>query len=1326
MHARSNGLKGRGLLAAAAVALVVGVPALLWASVTLVTPSNYTLLPNPAVGNQYYVDRTFTIASQPAGFETYTLILTANNDKNVTSANHLTFTLSTSSTVYVAYDRRATSLPSWMSGFTGTGGRVYSSGDSSMSYFNLYSKNYGAGSVTLGGNEGSSHGAGSNYIVYVQELGPPPPLAVNPAALTLAPSQTGLAVVTGGTPPYHVSTGNPAVAQADILVDQVVVTGVTDGSATITVTHGASGSVTIAVTVATALSVTPNSLNLTIGDLGTAAVSGGTAPYAVSSTSPPVAAAVMSTADEVTVTAAAQGTAVVTVTDAASGSVTISVYVGPPLTAHPNTMDLNVGETADITVAGGTGAYMAASGNPSIATVSLAGSTVTVTAVSPGSITVNITDSAMNVVSVSVNVGGLAGGGLGDCPTPPFITASGAEPNILLILDHSGSMGSGAGSKWEIAKAVLKDIIDSFPNVRFGLMRMDGSDYSGNDWWGSDPSKKIRQGGKVLCPCGTPGAEIKTYITNWGPLPNVPQTWTNLAEALADGGRYFATVLEGANRVGKGPAGFGFYEKNYHYAGCGGNCDATVTDDKGNIINTTSPILFYCQKSFIIFITDGLANYDNDWSVITDVIGDFDGDGDSGDCKYGAPGCSGQGKYFNDVGKYLFEHDMRTDLPGNQNLPVYVVGFQVNDPLLSSTAQQGGGEYYTANDSAGLKAALESAISDILASISSGTAVSTISTSSESDDFLIRAKFLPGSWKGFLEAFTLPYTEGKTPYWEAGQILSQMLPSNRTIYTHMSSEVVNKQEFVSTNAALITHLATEWEEDASETADLIEYLRGSGAYEGTKYRNRDGWPLGDIIHSTPVSIGPPKFFYTEAGYQAFKANLADRTRMVYVGANDGMLHAFFASNGTEAWAFIPENLQGKLKTLSVSNCHNYFVDLTPLAVDIHDASGWKTVLVCGTRLGGEEYFCLDVTDPAPSAFSVIWDLVPFSGRKSSNIPMVGKVKGGGVDKWVAVVTSGYHEGVGAGQIAALNFTTGAKESIWYNGAVTVSELTTQAKAAGGSYYSLGSAVGVDSDGDGYMDLIYVGDTEGCLWKFYYDYVDQVWKKVELFQTGGQPITAKPIAVFDETGTLRVFFGTGKYLIGSDKADSTQSAFYCLIEKPVETLDDNNDHYTSTTPLSKADDLVSLTSTKTIQQFEALSADQKEKINNKGWYFNLAVPMSPAERVIEPAVAVAGVVFFTTFTPNEDVCGFGGNSKLYAIDYKTNLPAEKDGQSVLEDLTPGEKYKVLGPGLPSKPVYYFDKKTKESTLIIQTSDTTVHNEAINVEQRPMAITSWRAD
>ena len=128
------------------------------------------------------------------------------------------------------------------------------------------------------------------------------------------------------------------------------------------------------------------------------------------------------------------------------------------------------------------------------------------------------------------------------------------------------------------------------------------------------------------------------------------------------------------------------------------------------------------------------------------------------------------------------------------------------------------------------------------------------------------------------------------------------------------------------------------------------------------YRDREH-VLGDIVNAQPVFVRKPFANYADTGYAAFKVAQAARTPMVYVAANDGMLHAFCAgtsdsdpSGGTEAWAFIPtlvlDNLW-KLADNNYANLHDFSVDGTPTVSDVGDTSGnWKTILVGGLGAGG--------------------------------------------------------------------------------------------------------------------------------------------------------------------------------------------------------------------------------------------------------------------------------------------------------------------------------------------------------------------------------------
>ena len=109
-------------------------------------------------------------------------------------------------------------------------------------------------------------------------------------------------------------------------------------------------------------------------------------------------------------------------------------------------------------------------------------------------------------------------------------------------------------------------------------------------------------------------------------------------------------------------------------------------------------------------------------------------------------------------------------------------------------------------------------------------------------------------------------------------------------------------------------------------------------------------------------------------------------------------------------------------------------------------------------------------------------------------------------------------------------------------------------------------------------------------------------------------------------------------------------------------------------------------------------------------------------VINEAVAISGTVFFVSSIPNADVYGYGGISRLYAVNYKTSLPGDNP---YLYNTEEGERYEILGAGIASKPVFNYDHANDTSELVIQSSDATVHTEPVN-GNRPLAIYSWRSN
>ncbi|MBZ0253182.1 MAG: hypothetical protein K8I02_07560, partial [Candidatus Methylomirabilis sp.] len=393
---------------------------------------------------------------------------------------------------------------------------------------------------------------------------------------------------------------------------------------------------------------------------------------------------------------------------------------------------------------------------------------------------------------------------------------------------------------------------------------------------------------------------------------------------------------------------------------------------------------------------------------------------------------------------------------------------------------------------------------------------------------------------------------------------------------------------------------------------------------------------------------------------------------VYVAANDGGLHNFRVSDGYEQWKFIPENVISKLTTFwSTSYCHRYYVDGTPKAADVKidvtqdGTPEWVTFLVGGQRSGGGAYVGLDVTDP--TAISPRWQYTHASLGEAWSEPRFGRVKIGGVDKWVVFVGSGPNNSDTKGYLFAINLEDG---STLYS--VKLSDTTSNQAT---------SPQIIDVDADDYIDYVYVGDLAGKLWRIdVRDGSTTNWTKTLLFQAdSNQAIMGSPALTIDNNNKVRVYFGTGKYLTAADKTTTYTQTFYGVI-----------DPGNGTTVLKT--------------NFANQTTTDNVMTGKDGWYFNLP---SSGDRVTTEPDLLGGFAFFTSFVPDSSACGVGGSAKLFAVDYLDGtapdspvLDVDGDGDVDSADKTSGviPKYVSLGDGVPSKPVI----DTKNQQIIVQTS------------------------
>ena len=348
--------------------------------------------------------------------------------------------------------------------------------------------------------------------------------------------------------------------------------------------------------------------------------------------------------------------------------------------------------------------------------------------------------------------------------------------------------------------------------------------------------------------------------------------------------------------------------------------------------------------------------------------------------------------------------------------------------------------------------------------VSKGGAAAAVAVSNPNpvpgDNFAYASSYNSGAWSGDINSFALDLTTGQpstVPLWNPSP---QHLLAARDFTTRLIATYTGAAGAAFQWASLSATQKTALNNDTQ----VLSFLRGDRSLEGTKFRGRGPRPpypnnvvpdnvavLGDIVNGEPIYVAAPRFGYVDNGYATFKSANSARTKMVYQGANDGMLHAFNASNGAEAWAYIPNAMYPTLLNLSSKNAftHKFYVDGTPVSgdVDFSNTGGststpnWRTILVGSYAKGGRGYYALDVTNPTVPdettlAAKVLWEFPNNSTTDADNAnignsfgrAIIVKTRAAG---WVVVVPSGYNNnttvgtstGDGKGHLFVLNAAT---------------------------------------------------------------------------------------------------------------------------------------------------------------------------------------------------------------------------------------------------------------------------------------------------------------
>ena len=589
------------------------------------------------------------------------------------------------------------------------------------------------------------------------------------------------------------------------------------------------------------------------------------------------------------------------------------------------------------------------------------------------------------------------------------------------------------------------------------------------------------------------------------------------------------------------------------------------------------------------------------------------------------------------------------------------------------------GQAFNAENPAELVDALEGALRRIESQKSAAASLATNSTRIATETLLYQARFNSGDWSGEFTAFRVNSDGSKGAIaWDATAPGKIPAHGSRSIYSWSGSAGINFTRSDLDGAGLWSPIGDD---------ELLAYLRGDTSREvanGGSFRNR-GSRLGDIVNSDPVFVGAENYGYTTlpegavAGatpYDSYVSTKNSRRKMVYVGANDGMLHAFDALTGEERFAYVPQAVIPNLKELKETDySHRFYVDGSPIAIDAFLGSSWRTVLVGSTGAGGKSMFALDVTDPdAFGTSKILWEINSATPFRSGDVTdprydqdlgftlgqaQVFKLNNG---EWAAIFGNGYR--------------SNNERAVLY--VVKLSDGTLMRKIDTGvgnstSKNGLGTPTLYDANGDDVADYAYAADMLGNVWKFDLTSTSAASWSIAFSASSGFPNGSPLFQARNAAGQIEpiqgrlelarppsgvsgvlVLFGTGRFLSTADKGDTTGQSFYGILDNGTRvtatdrsTLQAQTISTASYSYTTIGADLVETTVTTTIRNVSQNAINWAG--GRRGWYMDLP---DPGERVIGMPVVRGGRVLFTTQVPSDDPCRFGGSGWLMQVDAAT--------------------------------------------------------------------------
>lgn len=810
--------------------------------------------------------------------------------------------------------------------------------------------------------------------------------------------------------------------------------------------------------------------------------------------------------------------------------------------------------------------------------------------------------------------------------------STGPQPNVLFILDVSGSMGTvddGDGlTRLDKLKDALHTLLTTNDRFNAGLMSYSGSAIE-------------------LLEDIHPVADTKTQLLN-------------TITALSAGG---GTPTQRA-----------LYEGMLYYRGepsWGGTPAQTYN----------SPLTNQCQSNHIVLLSDGKPTEDvAGQTQISNAIGKACTSVDVGSK-------TNNGTCGLELAEYLRDTDHSLVLNGFNNITTHTIGLNFDEQWLGDIATGGS---YKADSAAKLLDAfaeiVEVAQSESNSFVAPSVTVDQFSRLSHREDTYL-ALFQPGArtkWTGNLKRYSFSgdpavlrdkygkvaldnangtfYDEAHS-YWSDvadgpvvanGGAANELNAATRKVYTYTNTGNINLNHALNAvHEDNIAKLQPLFGPTPVALAELLKWARGVDVAD----EDKDGFTddtrhhMGDPLHSIPTVLN-------------YGGTSDDPDSVVFVGTNEGYLHAINSSDGTELYSFIPPELLDNLgefyeNKMSTQRTYGLDGDITLWIDDknndgVLDTATEHAYLYVGMRRGGNNYYALDVTHKDNPKF--LWSIKGGSGdfaelAQSWSKPTLTKVRMDGDVKDALVFGGGYDP---MQDYASIRSADTVGRSLFIVDATDGSllwspELDTQSDYSKMEYSMPSDPLLLDVDDDGFVDQIYIGDMGGQLWRF--DFKNDTSSAATSVSAGllaslsGTGVSDNrrffyppdvAIAAHNGEQYLSVSIGSGNRAHPLD--ESVDNRFYMIRQSDIYQppagygIFDDSDPADIGYRAITENDLYDATANDVQSTNSQVSLDAKAALKlSEGWVLHLE---ESGEKVLSSSLTIENTILFSTYIPSQ--------------------------------------------------------------------------------------------